>query len=308
MAASLGGIEALGTVLSALPAYFSVPIIIVQHLSPRYKSRLAEIMNQRTSLSVEWAQSRTVMQAGHVYIAPPNFHVIVNTPGILTLAQTPEVQFTRPAANPLFESVAACYRERALAVVLTGGGSDGARGVQAIRRNGGRVIVQDWRTAQAFSMPAAAMKADRVDFSLSLRAIAPALISLVMVEGASQFFLRPAWLLWTQRVHISFFVSMFWNRPIKEQIMCRNIKPLFNFDPPATEEEIRAASLQFVRKLSGFNKPSKANEEAFNRAIEEIATAAQNLLNSLETNAEPRNREIEAQRAKARSAERFKTA
>jgi hypothetical protein len=90
--------------------------------------------------------------------------------------------------------------------------------------------------------------------------------------------------------------------------MCRNIKTLFNFDPPATEEEIRAASLQFVRKLSGFNQPSRANEEAFNLAIEEVAAAAHNLLASLETNAEPRNREVETQRAKARSARRFKTA
>jgi hypothetical protein len=90
--------------------------------------------------------------------------------------------------------------------------------------------------------------------------------------------------------------------------MCRNIKTLFNFDPPATEEEIRAASLQFVRKLSGFNQPSRANEEAFNLAIEEVAAAAHNLLASLETNAEPRNREVETQRAKARSARRLKTA
>lgn len=90
--------------------------------------------------------------------------------------------------------------------------------------------------------------------------------------------------------------------------MCRNIKPLFNFDPPATEEEIRVASLQFVRKLSGFNKPSRANEEAFNCAVDEVTAAAQRLIDSLETNAEPRNREVEAQRAKARSAERFRTA
>jgi hypothetical protein len=88
--------------------------------------------------------------------------------------------------------------------------------------------------------------------------------------------------------------------------MCRNIKTLFNFDPPATEEEIRAASLQFVRKLSGFNKPSRANEEAFNCAVDEVAAVAQRLLASLETNAEPRNREVEAQRAKAKSAERFR--
>ena len=89
--------------------------------------------------------------------------------------------------------------------------------------------------------------------------------------------------------------------------MCRNIKTLFNFDPPATEEEIQAAALQFVRKLSGFNKPSKANEAAFDRAIEGVAAIARTLLDSLVTNAEPRDREIEAERARARAAQRFGT-
>jgi hypothetical protein len=87
--------------------------------------------------------------------------------------------------------------------------------------------------------------------------------------------------------------------------MCRNIKTLFNFEPPVTDDEIRDASLQFVRKLSGFTKPSKANEEAFQRAINEISTAAHTLLHSLVTNAEPRDREVEAERLRARSAERF---
>ena len=87
--------------------------------------------------------------------------------------------------------------------------------------------------------------------------------------------------------------------------MCRNIKILFNFEPPVTEEEIRAASLQFVRKVSGFNKPSKANEAAFLAAIEEIAATSRNLLNLLETNAPPRNRAEEAAKARARAAQRF---
>jgi hypothetical protein len=87
--------------------------------------------------------------------------------------------------------------------------------------------------------------------------------------------------------------------------MCRNIKTLFNFEPPATELEIRDASLQFVRKLSGFNVPSKANEAAFDRAVEEVAASARVLIRSLVTSAEPRNREVEAERARARSAIRF---
>jgi hypothetical protein len=87
--------------------------------------------------------------------------------------------------------------------------------------------------------------------------------------------------------------------------MCRNIKTLFNFDPPVTEEEIHAASLQFVRKISGFSKPSKANEEAFDRAVDEVAKVSARLLRSLETAAPPKNREEEAEKAKARAAERF---
>ena len=87
--------------------------------------------------------------------------------------------------------------------------------------------------------------------------------------------------------------------------MCRNIKPLFNFDPPVTDEEVRAASLQFVRKISGFTKPSKTNAEAFDRAIDEVAAAARRLMDSLITTAPARDREIEAAKARARSAERF---
>jgi hypothetical protein len=89
--------------------------------------------------------------------------------------------------------------------------------------------------------------------------------------------------------------------------MCRNIKNLFNFDPPVTDEEIRAASLQFVRKISGFNKPSKANEAAFEAAIDEVAAVAGRLLRALETTAPPKNREEEAAKARARAAERFGT-
>jgi hypothetical protein len=87
--------------------------------------------------------------------------------------------------------------------------------------------------------------------------------------------------------------------------MCRSIKPLFNFDPPVTEEEVRAASLQFVRKISGFTKPSKANEASFEAAVDQIAAISERLLSSLETAAAPRNREEEARKAKARAAERF---
>jgi hypothetical protein len=91
-------------------------------------------------------------------------------------------------------------------------------------------------------------------------------------------------------------------------IMCRNIKTLHNFEPPATDEEIQASSLQFVRKLSGFTRPSKANEAAFDRAVDQVSKAARELIDSLTTNAPPRDREVEALKARARSAERFRSA
>jgi len=98
------------------------------------------------------------------------------------------------------------------------------------------------------------------------------------------------------------------SRPLRLNIyMCRNIKTLFNFDPPVTPDEVRAASLQFVRKITGFNKPSKANEPAFDAAIDQVTAISMRLLKSLETTAPPKNREEEAAKAKARAAERFGT-
>lgn len=99
------------------------------------------------------------------------------------------------------------------------------------------------------------------------------------------------------------------NRPqLQVRGMCRNIRTLFNFEPAATDDEVRAASLQFVRKISGFTKPSKANEAAFELAVDRVSAVAQELLNSLVTNAEPRNRDVEAEKARARAAERFGSA
>jgi hypothetical protein len=108
----------------------------------------------------------------------------------------------------------------------------------------------------------------------------------------------------TRREALTGFASQF---TIEVRDMCRNIKMLFNFDPPVTEEEVRAASLQFVRKISGFSKPSKANEAAFLAAVDEVASVSTRLLRSLETTAPPRNREEEAAKAKARGAARFGT-
>src|SRR5256885_1361631 len=143
LAASAGGLTALSRVLAALPEGFPATLVVVQHLDPRHRSLLADILSRRTSLRVKQAEEGEPVQPATVYIAPPNRHLLVNPDGTLSLSQSELVHFLRPSADLLFESVAACYRERAIAVVLTGTGSDGAMGVQAIKKMGGTVIAQD---------------------------------------------------------------------------------------------------------------------------------------------------------------------
>ena len=180
LAASAGGLTALGEVLSNLPAEFPAAVVIVQHLDPRHRSLMADILSRRTLLQVKQAEAGDCLHPGMVYIAPPNRHLLVNSDGTLTLTQTELVHFVRPSADLLFDSVAASYKERAIAVVLTGTGSDGVMGVQAIAKMGGTVIAQDEATAEYFGMPSAAIKTGSVDFVLPLSEIASALIALVM--------------------------------------------------------------------------------------------------------------------------------
>jgi two-component system, chemotaxis family, protein-glutamate methylesterase/glutaminase len=180
VASSAGGLTALTRMLSALPANFPGAVVIVQHLDPRHRSLMAEILNRHTPLLVEEARGGELLTSGAIYIAPPNQHLLVNPDGSLSLSQSELVHFVRPSADLLFESLAATYKERAIAVVLTGSGSDGAMGVKAIKTMGGAVIAQDEATSDFFSMPKAAIETGCVDFILALEKIAPALVSLVM--------------------------------------------------------------------------------------------------------------------------------
>jgi two-component system chemotaxis response regulator CheB len=180
IAASAGGLKAINTVLSNLPAEFPAAIVVVQHLDPRHRSLMAEILARNTTLPVKQAEEGESVQPGTVYIAPPDRHLLVNPDGTLALSQSELVHFVRPSADLLFESVAASHKERAIAVVLTGTGSDGSMGVQAINKMGGTVICQAVETAEFTGMPLAAMQSKCVDFSLPLDEIASALITLVM--------------------------------------------------------------------------------------------------------------------------------
>ena len=183
IASSAGGLTALTAVLAGLPDSFAAGVVVVQHLDPRHRSLLAEILSRRTRLNVSAATEGAVIRPGHVYVAPPDHHLLVDR-GTMTLSQAELVHFTRPSADLLFESVAASYSTRAIAVVLTGTGVDGATGVTAIKKRGGTVIVQDEATSQFFGMPAAAIKTGDVDFVLSLEEIGPALSVLVSGDPA----------------------------------------------------------------------------------------------------------------------------
>lgn len=180
LAASAGGLSALSRLLAALPTEFPAALVVVQHLDPRHRSLMADILNRRTSLKVKQAEEGDQLCSGTVYIAPPNRHLLVNPDGTLSLTQSELVHFLRPSADLLFESVAASYKERAIAVVLTGTGSDGAMGVQAIKKMGGTVIAQNEETAEFFGMPSAAIQSGSVDFVLPLDEIPAALMTLVM--------------------------------------------------------------------------------------------------------------------------------
>jgi two-component system chemotaxis response regulator CheB len=179
LAASAGGLQAISGLLHALPADFPAAIVVVQHLSPSYKSLMHDILGRRCLLPVSQVRAGDRLRAGCVCIAPPDRHVEVNPDGTLSLTDDARVHYVRPSADVLFESLARSFGDRAIAVVLTGRGSDGTPGVSAIKRGGGTVIAQDRGTSEHFGMPAAAIATHDVDLVLPLELIAPALVRLV---------------------------------------------------------------------------------------------------------------------------------
>lgn len=178
MASSAGGLAALSSVLSHLPKEFPAAIVVVQHLDRKHRSLMASILNRRTTLEVVEAKEGDSLCCCKVYIAPPNRHLLVNPDATLSLSQTELVHFVRPSADLLFESVAASYKAKAIAVVLTGSGRDGGMGVRAIKKMGGKVIVQDEETSDFFGMPSTAIATGCADYILPLNEIASRLISL----------------------------------------------------------------------------------------------------------------------------------
>ena len=182
IAASAGGIRALTRVLSGLSQPLPASLVILLHLDPDHPSHLAKILARATSVPVKEAADGERMVKGTAYVAPRGHHLLVNPGRRLCLTQTEFVHFVRPSADLLFESVAASCGERAIAVVLTGSGVDGASGVRAIAKQGGFVLAQDEASSEFFGMPGAAIRTGDVDRVLPLDEIAPALIGLLGQE------------------------------------------------------------------------------------------------------------------------------
>jgi two-component system chemotaxis response regulator CheB len=184
--ASAGGVEALHVVVSALPAQFPAPVLVVQHMDPRHKSMLAGLLARRSRLSVKQASAGEEIQPGTVYIAQPDAHLLVRDRRLL-LTDTAQVHFSRPSIDLLFHSVADGYGDRAIAVVLSGSGVDGADGIRAVKAKGGTTVAQDPVSAAHSGMPQAARATGCVDVVLPLEEIGPALVSLVMpAPGADE--------------------------------------------------------------------------------------------------------------------------
>lgn len=170
--ASSGGVEALTVLLPSLPARLRLPVFVVLHLPPDRPSRLADIFSRKCAVPVREAEDKQPVEAGTVYFAPPDYHLLLDVGPTLALSMDEAVNYSRPSIDVLFESARDIYGHRLLAMLLTGASHDGAAGIHAIRCAGGCAVVQRPDTAQAPLMPESALKGGAVDFVLTLEEIA----------------------------------------------------------------------------------------------------------------------------------------
>jgi two-component system, chemotaxis family, protein-glutamate methylesterase/glutaminase len=181
---SLGGLSALSVLLGGLAPSFPAPLAIVQHRAADGDGLgLAALLRTRTRLAVVEAEDKTPLEPGTVYLAPADYHLLVESRGWLALSTDPPVRSARPSIDVLFETAAEAYGAAVLGVLLTGASADGAAGVAAIKRRGGRVLVQDPGTAESSTMPAAGIAAAAVDGVLPIGALAARVASLVEGRG-----------------------------------------------------------------------------------------------------------------------------
>lgn len=177
--ASAGGMDAIKAVLMPLHEGFAVPILIVQHLSSHSNGYMVEYLNEICKIDVKEADEKEKVLPGNVYIAPPNYHLMVEKDETLSLTVDQKVNYSRPAIDILFESAAEVYENELIGIILTGANSDGSKGLKRIKELGGLTIVQDPSTAEVDFMPKAAIKTTKPDYILSLNQISNKLIKLV---------------------------------------------------------------------------------------------------------------------------------
>lgn len=176
---SAGGIKALSTVLESLPQNFPLPIVIVQHLHPNSNGYLVHILSGKSALRVKQAEEKEYITAGVVYIAPPNYHLLIEEDRSFSLSLEERVNFSRPSIDVLFDSAVYAYRHQLIGVILTGANSDGSSGLKKIKQVGGYTIVQDPDTAEADAMPRSAIMATQIDKILPVDKIGAHLLNLV---------------------------------------------------------------------------------------------------------------------------------
>lgn len=174
----MGGVEALRILFGGLPGDFPLPLIIVHHISPDAGSELPNLLNARCAVHVKEADDGEQLTSGTAYLAPPNYHLLVEKDERLALSVDMPVNFARPSVDVLFESAAAVFGPGLIGVILTGAGSDGAKGLKMIKDKGGLAIIQDPEDAEGNSMPRSAIAAVKADHVLPLKKIAPLLCNL----------------------------------------------------------------------------------------------------------------------------------
>lgn len=181
---SAGGVVALRTLLGDLPADFPLPVLVVQHISAEAGSALPRLLDQLCTISVREADERASIAAATVYLAPPNYHLLLESDGSLSLSADPHVSFARPSVDVLFRSAAEAFGAGVAGVILTGANFDGAAGLKEIKTHGGLAIVQDPADAEYAQMPLAALAATPVDHILPLAQIAALLCKLTAGNAA----------------------------------------------------------------------------------------------------------------------------
>ncbi len=184
--ASAGGMETLSSILTRLPSNFAVPILIVQHLSPESDGYMAKYLNEKSDIIVKEADDKEKIVPGTVYIAPPNYHLLIEKDETLSFTVENKVNYARPSIDVLFETAADLYQDTLIGIILTGANSDGSKGLKKIKEMGGLAIVQDPDTALVKSMPKAAIKETNVDYILSVDKITDKLIELVGLDNETR--------------------------------------------------------------------------------------------------------------------------